>query len=41
MLNKHIEILHKIARELMEKETLEAEEFASIMSESGIEANKA
>lgn len=41
MLSKHIEILHKIARELMEKETLEAEEFASIMKESGIEANKA
>ncbi|TYO96949.1 ATP-dependent zinc metalloprotease FtsH [Desulfallas thermosapovorans] len=41
ILNKHIEILHRIARELMEKETLEAEEFASIMKEAGIEANKA
>lgn len=41
MLNKHIEILHRIARELMEKETIEAEEFARIMKEAGIEANKA
>ncbi len=41
LLNKHIEILHKIAHKLMDKETLEAEEFAGIMKESGIEANKA
>jgi cell division protease FtsH len=41
LLNKHMEILHKIARELMEKETLEAEEFSNIMRAAGIEANKA
>ena len=41
LLNKHINILHKIAHKLMEKETLEAEEFANIMLESGIEVNKA
>jgi len=41
LLNKHMEILHRIARELMEKETLEAEEFSNIMRAAGIEANKA
>jgi cell division protease FtsH len=41
LLTKHIEILHLIARKLMEKETLEAEEFSAIMREAGIEANKA
>lgn len=40
LLNKHIEVLHKIANKLMDKETLEAEEFADIMKESGIEANQ-
>jgi cell division protease FtsH len=41
LLTKHIEILHLIARKLMEKETLEAEEFSAIMREAGLEANKA
>ncbi len=41
LLNKHIEILHLIARKLMEKETLEANEFGAIMREAGVEANKA
>ncbi|WP_027364266.1 ATP-dependent zinc metalloprotease FtsH [Desulfotruncus alcoholivorax] len=41
LLNKHMEVLHLIARNLMEKETLESEEFGALMREAGVEANKA
>lgn len=41
LLNKHMEVLHLIARNLMEKETLASEEFGALMREAGVEANKA
>ncbi|SFH00096.1 cell division protease FtsH [Desulfotomaculum arcticum] len=41
LLNKHMEVLHLIARNLMDKETLESEEFGALMREAGVEANKA
>ncbi|MEW6697493.1 MAG: ATP-dependent zinc metalloprotease FtsH [Bacillota bacterium] len=37
MLTEHRETLDKIAKVLMEKETIEAEEFAQLMRESGLE----
>ncbi len=41
LLTEHINSLHLIAKTLMEKETLEADEFAQLMKEAGEEANKA
>lgn len=41
LLNKHMEVLHKLAGQLMEKETIEANELGDLMREAGIEANKA
>jgi len=41
LLNKHMGVLHDLARQLMEKETIEADELGRLMSEAGIEANKA
>ncbi len=41
LLVKNIEALHALARRLMEKETVEADELTAIMREAGIEANKA
>ncbi len=41
LLNKNMEVLHKLAGQLMEKETIEAGELGLLMSEAGIEANKA
>jgi cell division protease FtsH len=40
LLNKHIDALHAIANALMEKETIEAAEFAALMKEQGIEAKE-
>ena len=41
ILNKHIETLHLIARTLMEKETIEAEEFSLLMQQAGEEEHRA
>ncbi|MCG8400263.1 MAG: ATP-dependent zinc metalloprotease FtsH [Firmicutes bacterium] len=41
MLNKNIDGLHLLARKLMEKEIIEANELGALMREAGIEANKA
>lgn len=41
LLNKHMEVLHLLALQLMEKETIEANELGDLMREAGIEANKA
>ncbi len=40
LLSDHIDALHAIAGRLMEKETIEAAEFAELMKEQGLEANK-
>ncbi|WP_018085219.1 ATP-dependent zinc metalloprotease FtsH [Desulfurispora thermophila] len=40
ILERYMDVLHQIAGALMEKETLEAEEFAAIMRENGIEPHK-
>ncbi|OAT80687.1 ATP-dependent zinc metalloprotease FtsH [Desulfotomaculum copahuensis] len=40
ILEKHIDTLHLIARTLMEKETIEAEEFAALMKQTGEEEHK-
>ncbi|MBM7855986.1 cell division protease FtsH [Desulfohalotomaculum tongense] len=40
LLQKYNEALHDIARELMEKETIAAEEFAELMKKHGLEANQ-
>ncbi|WP_031516496.1 ATP-dependent zinc metalloprotease FtsH [Desulfofalx alkaliphila] len=40
LLEKYNDALHAIAETLMEKETIEAEEFAALMEEQGLEANK-
>ena len=41
IMKKHINALHLTANTLMEKETLEAEEFAALMRQAGEEENKA
>ena len=41
LLNKHMEVLHQLAAQLMIKETIEAAELGRLMSEAGIEINKA
>ncbi|HAU32568.1 MAG: ATP-dependent zinc metalloprotease FtsH [Desulfotomaculum sp. 46_296] len=41
IMKKHINVLHLTANTLMEKETLEAEEFAALMKQAGEEENKA
>lgn len=40
LLNEHIEALHAIANTLIEKETIEAEEFTNLMKEQGLEPNE-
>lgn len=40
ILERYMDVLHQIAGALMEKETLEAEEFAAIMRDNGIEPHK-
>lgn len=41
LLTEHIDALHMVAQALMERETLEANEFASIMKEAGLEERHA
>jgi cell division protease FtsH len=40
MLKDHIDVLHLIAQTLMEKETIEADEFAALIKQSGIHSTK-
>ncbi len=40
LLNNHMEVLHKLAHQLMEKETIEAKELGELMRDSGINLDK-
>ena len=40
LLNNHMDALHKLAQQLMEKETIEANELGELMRETGINLNK-